>query len=299
MRRALVIAGMMLVGLLAAVPAIASAAPGDRTAAEVEREVTFTLRAEGFTVLLDTTDNDGEVSAYLAIGRGGQTASYQVPATVTADTVKAQFGSLGELDYHYVPEGKPASECNGDGKAHFDGTFAFTGENGYVHIDADSAKGVYQSYSPSGCARARLRRRVVPYQPSYSDEGATLHANAGSRRQGKGLDLSVFDAGPQVHGRLKGGIFGALWEAREGMVISRGVSMSLRAGAFSWNLAAGTATLRAPAPFTGSARFTRHGRNGHGTWTGSLAMPILGGEPVELAGPAFRAFIHKGVPQDE
>lgn len=31
---------------------------------------------------------------------------------------------------------------------------------------------------------------------------------------------------------------------------------------------------RAPAPFTGSATFTRHGDDGHGTWKGSLGMPI-------------------------
>lgn len=30
-----------------------------------------------------------------------------------------------------------------------------------------------------------------------------------------------------------------------------------------------------------------------------LRMPILGGEPVQLAGGEFRAFIHKGVAQDE
>jgi hypothetical protein len=71
------------------------------------------------------------------------------------------------------------------------------------------------------------------------------------------------------------------------------------ARAFRWNLETGTATLRPPAPFTGSATFTRHGHDGHGTWKGSLGMPIFGGESVELAGSAFRAFIHKGVPQDE
>jgi hypothetical protein len=31
----------------------------------------------------------------------------------------------------------------------------------------------------------------------------------------------------------------------------------------------------------------------------SLAMPIFGGEPVDLAGGEFRAFIHRGLPQDE
>ena len=300
MRRALVLAGVIVAALLATVPALAPAA-GRAARPEVEREVTLVLRAEGFVVLFDTTDNDGELSAYLAIVRGRQRADYSVPVKITADTVKARFGTLGELDFHYAPTRKAAAGCTQEveGKAHFEGTFTFTGENEYVHIDADSAEGVYHVYAPNGCAQERRLRRVVPYSPSYSEEGATLEAKAGSRAQGHGLELSVFDAGPHAHGRAKGAIFGELWEQREGMVVSRGVTMPLRTGAFSWNLDAGTATLRPPAPFAGSAHFTRHGTNGHGTWSGSLAMPILGGEPVELAGSDFRAYIHKGVPQDE
>jgi hypothetical protein len=90
-----------------------------------------------------------------------------------------------------------------------------------------------------------------------------------------------------------------LAEEREGMAVARGLQLTAGSDAFRWNLEKGTATLRPPAPFTGSATFTRHGHDGHGTWSGSLGMPILGGEPVELAGREFRAFIHKGVPQDE
>ena len=77
--------------------------------------------------------------------------------------------------------------------------------------------------------------------------------------------------------------------------------MQLAAGsdAFNWNLEKGTATVRPPAPFTGWATFTRRRHDVRGTWRGSLAMPILGGEPVELTGGGFRAYIHKGVPQDE
>jgi hypothetical protein len=110
-------------------------------------------------------------------------------------------------------------------------------------------------------------------------------------------EVTVFDEGQ--HGRRRVIVYATLDEAREGMVVARGVQLTAGLGAFRWNLKAGTATLRPPAPFTGSATFTRHGNNGHGTWKGSLAMPIFGGEPVELAGREFRAFIHKGVPQDE
>jgi hypothetical protein len=296
MRRALVIAGVIVAGRLAAVPPLA-AAPVRAARAEVEREVTLLLHAEGFLVLFDTTDNDGELSAYLEIARGRQTATYGVPVEITADTVKARFGALGELDYHYAPKARTGTgnESETEGKAHFEGTFTFTGENGYVHIDADSADGVYHVYRPYGRARARRLRRAVPYHPSYSAEGMTLEAKAGSRARGLIRDISVYDSGR----RGPRGVFAVLAEEREGMTVQRGVRLTARTIGFRWSLERGTAMLRPPAPFTGSAHFTRRGGNGRGTWTGSLAMPILGGDPVRLAGPEFRAFIHKGVPQDE
>jgi hypothetical protein len=296
MRRALVVAGVMLAGLLAAGPA--SARPAHR---EIEREVTFALQAEGFKVVFDTTDNDGRVSAYLGIARGGLTASYQVPATVTADTVKARFGSLGEVDLHYAPRRGGDPDCSGaeNGEATFDGTFTFTGENGYIHIDVDHAVGGFQVYpEPKSCSQARRLRRVVPYSPSYSSKGATLHASAGSRRHGPYRELLVLDGGRRPHGGTEGALVGQVWEAREGMSIGRGGQVPLRAGAFRWSLKSGVATLTPPAPFTGSAHFVRP-PGGRSTWTGSLGVPVLGGEPVELAGPKFHAYLRRGVPQDE
>jgi hypothetical protein len=110
-------------------------------------------------------------------------------------------------------------------------------------------------------------------------------------------EVDVFDDGRR--GSHKVVLYAFLGEEREGVAVARGVQMAAGSGAFRWDLEKGTATLRPPAPFTGSATFTRHGNDGHGTWKGSLGMPIFGGESVKLAGGAFRAFIHKGVPQDE
>lgn len=180
----------------------------------------------------------------------------------------------------------------------FEGTFDFTGENGYVHIEADHAEGSFQVYpEPKNCPQRRLARRAVPYHPSYSDEGATLHARAGSRAKGRMREVIASDEGR--HGPHRVAIYATLAEKREGMTVARGVQLTAKSGAFRWNLEKGTATLRPPAPFTGSATFTRHGHGGHGAWKGSLGMPIFGGESVDLAGVEFRAFIHKGVPQDE
>jgi len=294
-RRALVLAGVFFAGLLVAGPALASGAGG-----EVEREIEFGLSAGGFAGRVYVSNNDGDVTATLVVARGPRVAYYTVPAQITADRVTARFGGLGELDYHFAPKPNGSVECNGaeEGEAVFEGIFAFTGENGYVHFEAAHAEGSFRiSPEPKTCAQRRLARRAVRYHPSYSDEGATLNAAAGSRAKGRMREVTVFDEGR--HGPHPVILFAALTEKREGMGVARGVQLAAGSGSFSWNLEKGTATLRPPAPFTGSATFTRRGHDGHGAWRGSLGMPIFGGDSVKLAGGGFRAYIHRGVPQDE
>jgi hypothetical protein len=296
MRRALVLGSMLAAGLPGTSLASASAA-------EIEREVGLDeIHAEGFGINIYVTNNDGDVTAAMIVSRGRQVVYYIVPGKVTAERVTAKFGAFGELDYTFRPKGKGSAECLGasdmENEAEFDGTFTFTGENEYVHVEADHVDGTVHLYPvPKQCAQTRRARRVVPYHPSYSDKGATLQARAVSLGGRKVREANVYDGGGRGPHRIA--IFAYLAERREGVNIARGVQMAAPSSAFNWNLDAGTASLRAPAPFTGSAKFTRRGHDGHGTWTGSLGMPILGGEPVEVAGSAFRAFIHKGTPQDE
>jgi hypothetical protein len=295
MRGALTLAGLFLLGLLVAVPTFATGA-----GREVEREVDFALDAEGFSVDVSVSNNDGDVNATITVSRGPLVAYYTAPATVTAERVTARFGSLGELDYRFAPKPNGRVDCNGseEGEAVFEGTFDFTGENRYVHIEAGRAEGFFQiDPEPKSCAQQRLARRVVPYHPSYSDRGATLEAEAVSPAKERWRGISVYDEGRR--GPHEVFVFATLAEKREGLTAARGVQLTAGSGAFRWNLKRGTATLRPPTPFTGWASFTRHGHAGHGTWKGSLRMPILGGERVKLTGGRFRAFIHKGVPQDE
>jgi hypothetical protein len=174
---------VLLAGLLVTVPTLASG-----TAGEVERDVAFSLDAEGFTVRVDVDNNDGDVSATIILSRGPQFAYYTAPAKVTADRVTAQFGSLGELDYRFTPTRSGSVDCElaEEGEAVFEGTFVFTGENGYVHIEAAGAEGSFRiDPAPENCAQKRLARRVVPYSPTYSGEGASLEAGAGSRAKGR------------------------------------------------------------------------------------------------------------------
>jgi hypothetical protein len=193
MRHALVLAGVLLAGLLGTVPALAAGA-----AREVERDVAFSLDAEGFTVQVDVDNNDGDVNATIFIKRGPQVAYYSAPAKVTAERVTARFGKLGELDYRIAPKRNGIVDCDSaeEGEAVFEGTFVFTGENGYVHIEAPRAEGSFRIYpAPKNCPQRQLARRVVPYSLTYSGEGATLEARAGLLAKGRIREVNVFDLG--------------------------------------------------------------------------------------------------------
>jgi hypothetical protein len=302
MRRALVLVLVLAATTLGTGLTAAAATTAGPTQPEIEREVAFELHAEGFKLNVYVTNNDGDVTAMLIVAKGPQVAYYSVPAKVTAERVIAKFGAFGELDYAFRPKGQGSLECLGasdlENEAELEGIFTFTGQNEYVHLEAPRAEGVMHLYPvPKQCSQTRRARRVVRYHPSYSSEGATLQAQARSLGEGKAGEVSIYDGGGRGPHRIV--IFGYLGERQEGVNIARGVQLAAPSSAFHWNLAAGTASLRPPAPFSGSAKFTRHGDNGHGTWTGSLTIPILGGEPARLAGGKFSAYIHKGVPQDE
>jgi hypothetical protein len=290
---------MVAVGVASASTVATRSLAGDG-GQEVERELDFTLDAEGFAVEVSVTNNDGDVTATAIIDRGPQVAYYTTPAEVTADRVIARFGAFGELDYRFTPKRNGRIECVGaeDGEAVFEGTFDFTGENGYVHIEADRAEGTFQVYpEPKGCSQRRLGWHTLRYQPVYSGPGATLHARAVSRPERVTREVSVYDGGGKKPHPVF--VFAILGERHEGVSIGRGLQLAAGSGAFDWNVKRGSATLRPPAPFAGWATFRRKGQGGHRTWKGSLTMPIFGGEPVKLAGHGFHAALHKGVPQDE
>jgi hypothetical protein len=298
MRPALVRAGALLASLLALalllVP-VAQAAGGE----ELQREVEIRAHVGGFDVTLLSGGNDGKPNVLLYISRGRELAEYLVPAEVTGSTIKARFGDLGELDYGFAPKGSGGAKCfgaSGDA-AVFTGTFSFTGENGFVHIDLPRVAGEYKVYpAPSACPLPRLDRvsapRVVPYEP-YVGKGATLTAVAGSgRTQSRTVAVS------RGEGEKRGTVSGLLTETAGAMTIVRGAILVTGTRAFDWDLTAGTALVRPPAPFTGTAHFSRR-PSGRPLWTGSLRVPVLGGTPIRLAGPGFHAVLHRGVPHDD
>jgi hypothetical protein len=299
MSRALVRAGALFASLLALTLVLVPAAPA-AGGEEIQREIETRTHVGGFTVTVLSGGEGGNPNVLLYVSRRRRLAEYLVPAEVTGSTVKARFGDLGELDYSFVPKESVKAECFGatNEAAVFTGTFTFTGENDYIHVDADRLAGTYKVYpTPSACPLARAEResptpRAVPYEP-YVGKGATLTAIAGS-----GRTRARIVAVSRGENDKRGTVSGFLTETAGAMTIVRGAVLVAGVSAFDWDLAAGTATVHPPAPFTGTAHFARR-PGGRALWTGSLRVPILGGKPIRLAGGAFHAALHRGVPHDD
>jgi hypothetical protein len=140
MPRALVRAGALLASLLAValvfVPAASAAG-----AVQKQRHVDIQMRIGAFRIDLYGSEQDGKQSATLYVARRDQLAEYIAPAELTESTIKAKFGALGEIDYSFAPKNSADAKCFGveGSEAAFTGTFTFTGENDFVHIDQGNA----------------------------------------------------------------------------------------------------------------------------------------------------------------
>jgi hypothetical protein len=301
MRLALVRAGALRASLLAlALAPTASAAGGGK---ESQRQISIQMRVGAFKVEIDGGEERGRQSVVMFLSRRDLFAEYAVPAEITDSTLKAKFGSLGELDYSFAPKGPIATECFGQqgSEAAFTGSFTFTGENGFVHIDAPEATGFYTlEPEPPACARRPADRtapaaRTVPFQP-YVGDGATLSASSFAKTTNGVRQLRAITASRGKTAK-EATLYAALVQNDHGMGVLRGVQMSAPARAFEWDFAAGTATVSPPAPFAGTANFTRRS-DGRKVFSGSLRVPILGLGSVRMAGKGFHSTLHRGIPND-
>jgi hypothetical protein len=287
MRRALVLAGVMLAELSATGPPLAAAA-------EVPiPDAKFELHEDGFVVTLKS--EIGEEKVVLTLYRHGEVAYYETPAEFTDDSVKARFGQLGELDYAFT-SAERAGPCSEFAEGTFEGTFDFTGENEYVEFEAPRARGTFLGSPKKGCKEAPSGRHSVASGQeelrAAKDEASLLVHTALPL---PARSLIVFE-GEARHRRYV--FFNAIQQEKvEGMLVARGAQTAGPRSSFTWNLKAGTAHIDPPAPFTGGATFKRR-PGGRSVWRGSLRAPMLGGQPFRLAGGEFQAQLLKGSPLD-
>jgi hypothetical protein len=294
MRRAPVIAILAVAVLLGdAVSAHAGAAVApELTAVELQ------FKAGEFVFELSKDDENADEKVQLVVRGHRQAVFYQVDGDVSRKGVEAKFGELGEVSFRFTPtqtisERKPPRGCKGKVSkvlaGVYSGTFHFRGERGYAEAETSRVPGEMRITRPWKCPPRRSapqRRAISQHAAGHGDEDVAV-LSAGRLDRGLGFGAVAFRDPREPSSTF----FTALMsEFREGMWISRYAYAGARASAFSFNLRKGTAVIRPPWPFQGSARF-RRGPHGHNTWDGSLQVQLLGTDPVDLAAPGFRARI--------
>jgi hypothetical protein len=285
-------ATLILAASLAALVALSSATAA---AGAPIREVKFELHEGGFLVSVKSEVSSGKI--VLTLDRRGEVAYYETPAEVTEDAVKARFGQFGELDYTFTPA-LHAGPCSEFATGTFEGTFDFTGENEYVKFEAPRARGTLLGAAKKGCKEGRRtaaapRPAAAEAKREVTEDEASLIGH--SIAPWPIRSLRVIEIETKHRRRV---LFVALQDEKvEGMLVARGAQAVAPRRDFTWNLKTGTAHVAPPTPFTGSATFTRRA-DGHSVWGGSLEAPVLGGEPMRLAGDDFRMQLLKGSPLD-
>jgi len=225
-------------------------------------------------------------------GHHSKTAYLADGGSVPGGGVAARLGRRGSFDLRFVPVGrperiKPPRRCEGPSylwqPGYMVGHFVFRGERGYTGARGYRVPAGRESWKPLRChyatgpdhhgdEEARARVGAWSYQRKALHFGAALfHRDA--RPRGRRVEFRA-----QVSDRA-----GRVRVYREVAVAGPEADIVFPAGPLSE-----AATVSPPAPFSGTATFTRTPESTF-VWTGDLAAEFPGIDPVRLAGPRFGA----------
>jgi hypothetical protein len=240
--------------------------------------------SNGYEVTVTGLDGDVTISADSPTNG----ASYAAAGTVTDDRIAADFGQFGSVGVTFTPHGEPRTTRRNEAgctvrttsqRGVYAGSIVFAGENGFSNATASSAPGRDVS---------QVVRCTLPGPASTGDGGGergTLLLADGPSRVGRAtLWATKIDGEPRPQ-------FNASTTSDVGDVtVIRYASAEGRRGDFSFNRRQRShALVTPPAPFTGSARFTRQSK-GHTRWSGDLVVPLPGlAGPASLTGKGIRA----------
>jgi hypothetical protein len=250
----------------------------------------------------------------LEIGRKDQTsyASYEVDGEATEAGLKASFGQLGVIDMAFRPTEveleQPPKGCTGPPSKFSDGvlagTFSFTGDQDFVRIDVTEIEAHLENWReaewrcPSPQRRAHRNRapRPLPFLARPSSEAKAEDEATLVARKRRCRCVFVGYAFPNESRKTSSGFFGAQFEKREGMEITRATGGSAPTSAFTFNHKAGTATVRPRSPILGYGHFERrpHGRD---LWRSTIRVPLLGADPIDMRDGGYHATLVDELPE--
>lgn len=255
------------------------------------------LRAPGGYRLQVNRDDRHHVS--LSVSKGAASNSYVAPGTAAGGEIEADFGRFGRVAVSFEPHGKPQPTppfpgCSGKPMITrpgvFRGKIRFRGEGGFTSVDADGAHGTITTSPPWHCTGKKPESPPKGGGGEAGEEdpdlGAFLFARCGEALFFAGGGRSSSKPAPVFPDDRAFTLFGASAEERVGPVtIERGIFAAGSGGAFSFDDALTTATVRPPPPFHGKAVYSLDAA-GKPRWTGGLTASFIGRD-VAMAGPDF------------
>jgi len=203
---------------------------------------------------------------------------------VTEGAIQAPLGALGEIAVTFHPSGKAQKErpeCGGKpysvDSGYYEGTIDFHGEEDFTQFEATRVPGDLGFLANFSCPGVVSGGTSGPLEP-----GAKLDVNAHGSKLGP--HLTVIKNGPKARAHYELEVA----EERNGVSIARFANLIAPASTFNYDSKVRTATIKPPAPFSGSAKF-RRGAEPTNRWTGNLTVDLPGRAGVTLTGSGLRS----------
>jgi hypothetical protein len=279
-------------GVLLAFSAVAVVVPAPAAATDSDLKHAFAFRVEasnGYDILAFASNQraDGQGDIALIVSRGNASVIYVAAARLTATSIEADLGRLGEVSLEVMPSGKTRKvrmSCEGEGPEtvsfepqSYRGSFEFHGEEGFTEATTSSPTEYTRFFFDLICGS-------VGGGESYGARLPGARLGLRSHRGSSHLRLQVNKNRPGARARFEV----ESKEERQGIWISRTRTLRAGAGAFDYDRLLETATLAPPAPFSGHATFHRGAATAN-RWSGNLTVDLPGRSDVPLTGAGIEA----------
>jgi hypothetical protein len=216
-----------------------------------------------------------------------ESVTYHFPGVVEEGSVDADLGPYGQISvaFHPVSGGMSAGElgCSRGLSAaagYYEGTISFHAV-GLTAVDASRAEGSIGLALSLLCAEDLEKEGPMPAEARLQVSGKPTAPS-----------LAIVQRGRVGATQIEAGVA----ERRGGIAIERSVSIVASDSSFR-HRGLRSATVRLPAPFSGSATFVREGTRT--SWRGDLRVDLPGRRGVALTGKGLRASMRRGLTTHE
>jgi hypothetical protein len=224
-------------------------------------------------------------------GKGLTETAYLARGVVAPERLQATFGSFGKVSMRFRQSknrtwsGK-RRDCRGADRfvkrrGVFIGSLEFRGEDGYVSVDVNRAKGAVVTPAAKCLPRQKPAPPRAQSSSIFDEPSPALFATSWN-----GVDKTSFLA---LELKEKTASLVIDEETRGKLAIVR-IALARKPGPLSVNEAATSAHLSPPAPFHGTGHYAA-APDGSTTWTGDLTVDFPDRPRFPLTGPQFEVLL--------